>query len=614
MSAAYAAARAALPAESSLGSLGRPEGKQRRQPQPHAQSRAAFAAVASPLGRNSKHVPPPSASSVDGVLPELVGGSKNQGNAPLARLVAIPQRDNVDVTPSALAAALPREEAAQFVVHALYGVLNGGAVKDVTRLVRKMVSVKAGDLQLYIPAQDKNLLFGDPAWFQNKQLRVSYRCTAGGPVQCMQVSESAEMRLGMLRRPIGYATSTSTVGKSSSSFLGQGVASRKFSTAATGNASNGGDSEQPLRVRAQSAAEPLDPGLSVDGLLVGPAGGGGGSANSWNASSAHGSDDSSRKGRKHRTQAAATNSSALTERQHSLIHPTADVHPAAGVEIGAFCTVGRHVRLGADCRLHPNSHVAGETVLGARCVVHTGAVVGEDIPGTTTIGDDNRIGHHAVVGIRCQDLKYKEGDRCYLEIGNRNDIREYASIHRSSRNDLKTIIGDRNLIMGTCHIAHDCHLGNFNIMANATLLAGHVVMADHAHTGGAVAVHQFSHVGSYAFLAGGSMVDRDVPAFMMVQGDRADLRGLNLEGMRRGGFSDAEVRLIRRAYAKLFMSAGATASGLEERLKALEEDEEFNQPGTAAMAMIESVRSSFHGNRRGICKFKHWASTSTEPV
>lgn len=117
------------------------------------------------------------------------------------------------------------------------------------------------------------------------------------------------------------------------------------------------------------------------------------------------------------------------------------------------------------------------------------------------------IGHCALVGIKCQDLKYKSGDECFLHVGSNNDIREYSSIHRSSKSSETTVIGDNNLIMGFCHIAHDCKIGNNNIFANNTLLAGHVIVEDYAHTAGAIAVHQFCHIGSYSFVGGGSVTD-----------------------------------------------------------------------------------------------------------
>ncbi|KAE9448772.1 hypothetical protein C3L33_19332, partial [Rhododendron williamsianum] len=140
---------------------------------------------------------------------------------------------------------------------------------------------------------------------------------------------------------------------------------------------------------------------------------------------------------------------ATPEKSPSFIHPAAIVHPGAvigqGVSIGPFCTVGSSAKLGNACQLYPGSHIFGNTELGDQCILMTGAVVGDDLPGRTVIGCNNVIGHHCVVGIKCQDMKYK-------------------------------VIGDNNLVMGSCHIAHDCKVGSNNILANNTLLAGHVVV------------------------------------------------------------------------------------------------------------------------------------------
>ncbi|XP_021606440.1 probable acyl-[acyl-carrier-protein]--UDP-N-acetylglucosamine O-acyltransferase, mitochondrial isoform X5 [Manihot esculenta] len=229
----------------------------------------------------------------------------------------------------------------------------------------------------------------------------------------------------------------------------------------------------------------------------------------------------------------------------NFIHSSAIVHPNAligqGVSIGPFCTVGSSARLGNGCQLYPGSHIFGNTELGERCVLMTGAVVGDDLPGLTVLGNNNIIGHHAVVGVKCQDMKYKPGDECFLDIGDNNEIREHASIHRSSKPSDRTIIGNNNLIMGSCHIAHDCKIGNNNIFANNTLLAGHVIAEDYTHTAGAIVVHQFCHIGSFSFIGGGSVVSQDVPKYAMVAGERAELRGLNLEGLRRHGFTATEI-------------------------------------------------------------------------
>ncbi|VVA10383.1 PREDICTED: acyl-ACP--UDP-N-acetylglucosamine [Prunus dulcis] len=290
------------------------------------------------------------------------------------------------------------------------------------------------------------------------------------------------------------------------------------------------------------------------------------------------------------------------------IHPTAIVHPNAvlgqGVSIGPFCTVGSTVKVGNGCQLYPGSHIFGNSEVGERCVLMTGAVVGDDLPGRTLLGCNNIIGHHAVVGVKCQDLKYKSGDECFLEIGDNNDIREHTSIHRSSKSSDTTVIGNNNLIMGSCHVAHDCKIGNNIIFANNTLLAGHVVVEDYAHTAGAVVVHQFCHVGSFSFIGGGSVIAQDVPKYMMVAGERAELRGLNLEGLRRHGFTAQEIRSLRTAYQKIFMPA-EISKGFDERLADMEMRDELAHVSVVC-SMVQSIRDSFEGKRRGICKFRHW--------
>ncbi|XP_022754903.1 probable acyl-[acyl-carrier-protein]--UDP-N-acetylglucosamine O-acyltransferase, mitochondrial isoform X4 [Durio zibethinus] len=228
-----------------------------------------------------------------------------------------------------------------------------------------------------------------------------------------------------------------------------------------------------------------------------------------------------------------------TKEATSFIHPTAVVHPKAvigqGVSVGPFCTIGSSAKLGNGCHLHPSSHIFGNTELGNHCILMTGAVVGDDLPGRTVIGSNSIIGHHAVVGIKCQDMKYK-------------------------------VIGDNNLIMGSCHIAHDCKIGNNNIFANSTLLAGHIIVEDYVHTAGAIVVHQFCHIGSFSFIGGGSVVSQDVPKYMMVSGGRAELRGLNLEGLRRRGFHVTEIRSLRTAYRKIFMPSNSNSMAFDERL------------------------------------------------
>lgn len=268
--------------------------------------------------------------------------------------------------------------------------------------------------------------------------------------------------------------------------------------------------------------------------------------------------------------------------------------------------MGSSTKLGNDCKLHPGSHVFGNTELGDKCILMSGAVVGDNIPGRTIIGCNNVIGHHAVIGIKCQDMKYKAGNECFLQIGDNNEIREHVSIHRSSKPCDETVIGNNNLIMGSCHIAHDCKVGSNNIFANNTLLAGHVLVEDHAHTAGAVVVHQFCHIGSFCFIGGGSVVSQDVPKYTMVAGDRAELRGLNLEGLRRRGFSVSEIKSLRAAYRKIFMPSSANLGGIEDRLVEVECHEDLSLV-PAVLSLVQSISESLGEDRRGICKFRSWS-------
>uniref|UniRef100_M0ZHJ1 Acyl-[acyl-carrier-protein]--UDP-N-acetylglucosamine O-acyltransferase n=1 Tax=Solanum tuberosum TaxID=4113 RepID=M0ZHJ1_SOLTU len=278
---------------------------------------------------------------------------------------------------------------------------------------------------------------------------------------------------------------------------------------------------------------------------------------------------------------------ATEEEKSRFIHPSSVVHPNAilgeGVSIGPFCTIGPFAKLGRACQLYPGSHIFGNTELGDNCILMTvhilssGAVIGDDLPGQTVVGRNNVFGHHAVIGVKCQDMKYK-------------------------------VIGDNNLIMGSCHIAHDCKVGNNNILANSTLLAGHVVVEDYAHTAGGIVVHQFCRIGSYSFIGGGSVVSQDVPKYIIVSGERAELRGLNLEGLRRRGFSAVEIKSLRAAYRKIFMPTDTSSGNIEDRLSQVEQHEDLGL-FPAVSSMVQSIRDSFAENRRGICKFRSWSGS-----
>ncbi|HSD11105.1 MAG TPA: acyl-ACP--UDP-N-acetylglucosamine O-acyltransferase [Candidatus Binatia bacterium] len=266
------------------------------------------------------------------------------------------------------------------------------------------------------------------------------------------------------------------------------------------------------------------------------------------------------------------------------MHPQAVIAPGAelaeGVEIGPYAVIGPEVRIGRG------------TKVGAHAVIE----------GRTTIGERNRIFQFAALGAIPQDLKY-HGERTKLVIGDENQIREFTTMHIGTEGGGGvTTIGDRNLFMNFSHIAHDCHIGNRAIFANGATLAGHVIVEDHVIVGGLAAVHQFVRLGESSMLGGGAMVVQDVPPFCVVQGDRAGLVGLNVEGLRRRGFSDDDLRALRAAYRTLFRS------GLTVR-DAIRKMREEQLTGAAAERMLQFVESS----KRGICRLRGEAGDDADP-
>jgi len=228
------------------------------------------------------------------------------------------------------------------------------------------------------------------------------------------------------------------------------------------------------------------------------------------------------------------------------IHPTAIVDSAAqlgkDVFIGPFCTVGGNVKLGDRVRLI--SHVV--------------------VDGRTTIGDDTIVYPFAALGLRPQDLKYKN-EPSALEIGKANQIRENATMHPGTEGGgMVTRVGDNGLFMIGSHVAHDCQIGNNVIMANNATLAGHVTLEDFVIIGGLSAVQQFVRIGAYAIIGGMSGVEKDVIPFGLVKGERAHLSGLNLIGLERRGFNREDIRALRSSYRMLFAQEGTLAERLEE--------------------------------------------------
>ena len=233
----------------------------------------------------------------------------------------------------------------------------------------------------------------------------------------------------------------------------------------------------------------------------------------------------------------------------AVVHPTAVVAPgaelAADVEIGPYAVIGPYVHIGAGTRVGPHAVLDGRT----------------------TIGRNNRIFQFASVGAEPQDLKYR-GEESRLEIGDRNIIREFATVNPGTTGGgMVTTVGSDTLLMNYSHIGHDCHVGSHCVLANSATLAGHVTIQDYVIVGGLAAIHQFVRIGESAILGGGAMVIHDVPPYCNASGDRATLRGVNIIGLRRRGFDAEQVRAIKSAYRLLF-AAGMPFAEARARLAA----------------------------------------------
>ena len=229
-----------------------------------------------------------------------------------------------------------------------------------------------------------------------------------------------------------------------------------------------------------------------------------------------------------------------------MIDPRAIVSPqaqlASDVTVGPFSIIGPAVQIGSG------------TVVGPHAVIN----------GPTVIGVDNRIFQFASIGDAPQDKKYK-GEPTRLEIGDRNVFRESCTVNRGTTHDHGvTRIGSDNLFMAYSHVAHDCQVGSKTVFANCASLAGHVEIGDWVTLGGLTAVHQFCKVGAHAFLAGGTIAQRDVPPYVMVAGNPAIPHAVNSEGLKRRGFTEQQIRGIREAYRILYRLDLKLAEALEK--------------------------------------------------
>lgn len=255
------------------------------------------------------------------------------------------------------------------------------------------------------------------------------------------------------------------------------------------------------------------------------------------------------------------------------IHPTAIIDPkaelAADVRVGPYSIIGPDVKIDSGCEIGP--HVV--------------------IQGPTSIGKNNRIFQFAAIGEECQDKKYK-GEPTTLVIGDNNTIRENCTFQRGTVQDKgTTVIGSNNWFMAYVHVAHDCIVGDNGIFANSVQIAGHVEIGTNVILGALSGVHQFCKIGDYSMAGGGSIILKDIPAFVMVSGNPAAAHGMNFEGMRRRGWSADTINTLKKAY-KLVYREGLTVE------KALEALDQLTATTPEVKLFADSIRASSRGITR----------------
>jgi UDP-N-acetylglucosamine acyltransferase len=224
----------------------------------------------------------------------------------------------------------------------------------------------------------------------------------------------------------------------------------------------------------------------------------------------------------------------------AVIDPSAVI--AADVTIGPFSVIGPQVEIGSG------------TVVGSNVVIN----------GPTKIGKNNRFYQFCSIGEDCQDKKYL-GEDTRLEVGDDNVFREGCTVHRGTiQGGSVTTIGSNNLFMVNTHVAHDCNIGSHVVFSNGASVAGHVIVEDYASLGGFVGVHQFCVIGSYSFAAGGSMIIKDVLPFVTVQGNYAQVFGLNTVGLTRKNYSTDQINILKQAYKIIFRTSSTVADAVTQ--------------------------------------------------
>jgi UDP-N-acetylglucosamine acyltransferase len=244
----------------------------------------------------------------------------------------------------------------------------------------------------------------------------------------------------------------------------------------------------------------------------------------------------------------------------------------------------------SDVQIHPtaivdaNAELGAGTIVGPYCIVEAGVVLGANcwlqhhvtLCGPTRAGAGNKFYAYSSIGQQTQDLKYA-GEPTHLEIGDENTFREFVTVNRSTSSEGKTRVGSRGNFLAYSHLGHDCTVGDAVIFSNNGTLAGHVTVGDHAVMGGLTAVHQFCRIGRFAITGGCSKIVQDVPPFMIADGNPATIRGVNLVGMERNGFTTEQVKSIKEAFRIIYRSKLNTRQAVDAVRADLPATEEINQ-------------------------------------
>ena len=260
-----------------------------------------------------------------------------------------------------------------------------------------------------------------------------------------------------------------------------------------------------------------------------------------------------------------------------------------GVAIDPLALVSKKAQLGENVTIGPSAIIDDDVVIGDGSIVAPYAIIQHG----TRLGKECRIASFAVVGGPPQDLKYK-GEPTTLEVGDRCDIRVYVTLNRGTVETGKTVIGNNCMFMANAHVAHDCIVGDYCILANSVPLAGHVTLDNWVIIGGLTPVHQFVHIGDHAMIGGGYRIAKDIPPFVRAGREPLVFEGLNSVGLRRRGFSPKSIDLIEKAYVLLYQSKLNVSQAIARIKEELEQTPE-----------IQNILNFVAGSKRGIIPGHH---------